>query len=81
MHVEYDLEADALHVRLREPHGHVWGEELPGSSVDAIRALERDSNGVCGVQLTGVSRAGVNLEGVPGADAILEALRRLQPVA
>lgn len=70
MHVQYDSEADAVYVRLREPIG-----ELKSRPVDDARIVDYDAEGqVVGVELLDASH-GIDLEGLPEADAIAEAIR------
>lgn len=70
MHVQYDSEADAVYVRLREPIGDVKSRR-----VDDARIVDYDAEGhVVGVELLDASH-GIDLEGLPEADAIAEAIR------
>lgn len=70
MHVQYDSEADAVYVRLREPIG-----DVKSRPVDDARIVDYDAEGqVVGVELLDASH-GIDLEGLPEADAIAEAMR------
>jgi len=71
MQVSYDTEADAIYVRFREPRGSVRTE-----SIDDLRMVDRDDEGVIGVELLAVSR-GLNLTGLPEADRIAVAIRSI----
>lgn len=71
MQVSYDTEADAIYVRFREPHGTVRTESL-----DDLRLIDHDDDGVIGVELLAVSR-GLNLTGLPEADRIAIAIRSI----
>ena len=74
MYIKYDLEADALYVRLREPAGEIHTRPL-----DDLRIVDYDeSDAVVGVELLAVREAGVKLEGLPEADRIDEALASLR---
>jgi uncharacterized protein YuzE len=69
MHLEYDTDADALYVQLRQPNGPVNTE-----FIDVARYVDYDADGnVIGVELLGVSQ-GVDFEGLPDAERIAEAL-------
>lgn len=69
MHVEYDSESDAIYVTLRQPDGSVETE-----FIDDARYVDYDAAGnVVGVELLGVSQ-GIDLEGLPEAEKIAEAL-------
>lgn len=72
MRVTYDTDADAIAVHLREPDGAVETEVI-----DDVRYVDYDAAGnVVGIELLAVSH-GYDLEGLPEADAIYEALRLL----
>ena len=76
MNVRYDSEADAVYIKLREPAGKVETE-----FIDVARYVDYDEhNNVVGVELLGVSQ-GIDLDGLPEAERIAEALRALQPVS
>lgn len=69
MEVRYDSEADAIYVRLRAT-AHARTEEL-----DVARLIDYDAAGdVIGVEFLWVS-GGVDLDGVPEAERVAEALR------
>ena len=70
MQVQYDPEADAVYVRLREPRGSIRTDR-----VDERRLADYDERGdVIGVELLSVSR-GVDLAGLPEAARIADAMR------
>ncbi len=69
MQVSYDEEADAMYVRFRPREGHI-----KSTRIDEQRVLDRDDAGIVGVEFLFVSR-GVNLEGLPEAEHIAEAMR------
>ena len=70
--VEYDAEADALYITLRRPQGKVETE-----FIDDARYVDYDeANNVVGVEILGVSH-GIDLEGLPDAERIAEALSRI----
>jgi uncharacterized protein YuzE len=71
MQVSYDTEADALYVRFREAHGVLRTE-----TVDDFRMIDRDDEGVVGVELHQVSR-GLDLAGLPEAEEIARAIRSM----
>ncbi len=77
MYVQYDSEADALYVRLREPIG-----DVKSRPVDDARIVDYDAEDrVVGVELLDASH-GINLEGLPEAEAIAEAIRSFpQPLS
>ena len=85
MRIEYDSEADALYVKLREPRGTLHTRRLPGSGPDGSRALDFDDDGVVGLELTGISTRGIDLAGVPQAEEIAAEIaavvERLRPTA
>jgi uncharacterized protein YuzE len=69
MEVRYDLEADAIYVRLR-PTEHVRTEEI-----DSRRLVDYDANDeVVGIEFLFVSK-GLNLQGVPEAARVADLLR------
>lgn len=69
MEVRFDLEADALYVRLRGT-AHARTEEI-----DSRRLIDYDDAGeVIGVEFLFVSK-GISLEGVPEADRVAQALQ------
>ena len=75
MQVEYDTEADALYVRLREARGPTETRPLP----DGLRFLHFDPTGeLVAVEFIEVEASGVNLEDLPQGPAIAEALRALR---
>ena len=70
MQVQYDPEADAIYVRLRESEGSIRTER-----VDERRLVDYNASGdVAGVELLSVSR-GVDLRGLPEAARIADAMR------
>jgi uncharacterized protein YuzE len=70
MQVQYDPEADAIYVRLRESEGSIRTER-----VDERRMVDYNAGGdVVGVELLSVSR-GVDLTGLPEASRIADAMR------
>ena len=70
MQVQYDPEADAVYVRLREPRGSIRTDR-----VDERRLADYDERGdVIGVELLSVSR-GVDLAGLSEAARIADAMR------
>lgn len=70
MHVEYDTEADALYVSLCQYDGRHHARPL-----DDRRIVHVDDDGSpVGVELLFVSR-GIDLDGVPDAEAVAEAIR------
>jgi uncharacterized protein YuzE len=72
VHVEYDSEADAIYITLREPEGAVETE-----FIDDARYVDYDEAGnVVGVELLGVSQ-GVTLSGLPEAPRIAKALHSI----
>jgi len=72
VHVEYDSEADAIYIMLREPEGAVETQ-----FIDDARYVDYDATGlVVGVELLGVSQ-GVDLSGLPEASRIAEALNAI----
>ena len=72
MQVQYDPEADAIYIELRESEGAVENDQL-----DDRRMVDYDARGeAVGVELLFVSE-GVDLEGLPEADVIAAALRQL----
>ncbi len=77
MYVKYDLEADALYVRLRDPVGEIHTRPL-----DDLRSVDYDeSDAVVGVAHVAVREAGVKLDGLPEADrieAVIASLRELR---
>ncbi|HRC63429.1 MAG: DUF2283 domain-containing protein [Dehalococcoidia bacterium] len=76
MQVSYDQEADAMYVRFRPKSGRITS-----TRIDEQRVLDRDDQGVVGVEFLFVSR-GVHLEGLPDAGAIAEAIRSVpQPAS
>lgn len=77
MYVQYDSEADALYVRLREPIG-----DVKSRAVDDARIVDYDAEDhVVGVELLDASH-GIDLEGLPEAEAIAEAIRSFpQPLS
>ncbi|MDE2696751.1 MAG: DUF2283 domain-containing protein [Chloroflexota bacterium] len=71
MELRYDPEADAIYVALREHEGQVRSR----NAGDWRRVVDYDETGEpVGVELLAVS-AGVDLEGLPDAEAIGEAIR------
>ena len=74
MYVKYDIEADALYVRLRDPVGEIHTRPL-----DDLRIVDYDeSDAVVGVELLAVREAGVRLEGLPEAGRIGELIAALR---
>lgn len=70
MQVRYDPEADAVYVDLQEAQGRVRTRRI-----DEQRLLDHDERGeLVGIEFLFVSR-GVNLEGLPEAERIAEAMR------
>ncbi len=75
MQVEYDTEADAMYVRLREARGATYTRPM----ADGLRFLHYDPDGaLVGVEFIEVEASGVNLEGLPESAAIADALRALR---
>ena len=76
MLIEYDPEADAIFVRLRQHEG-----ELHARRIDESRLVHDDADGnPVAVELLWVSR-GISLEGLPEAkriEAALDSLRELR---
>jgi uncharacterized protein YuzE len=72
VHVEYDSEADAIYITLREPEGAVETE-----FVDEARYVDYDEAGnVVGIELLGVSQ-GIDLSGLPEAADLAKALNAI----
>ena len=70
MHVEYDTEADALYVSLCQYDGRHHARPL-----DDRRIIHVDDDGSpVGVELLFVSD-GIDLDGVPDAEAVADAIR------
>ncbi len=77
MQLEYDTEADAIYVRFRDPQGRVRSHRIDDRRI--VDYDERDE--VVGVELLAVSH-GVDLDGVPEASRIAEAMRSFpQPLS
>ncbi len=75
MQVSYDQEADAMYVRFRPRTG-----QITSTRIDEQRVLDRDDDGVVGIEFLFVSR-GVHVDGLPDAARIAEAIRSIpQPV-
>ncbi len=71
MQVRYDPEADAIYVSLREPDGQLRSR----NAGDWRRVVDYDEAGEpVGVELLAVS-TGLDLDGLPEADAISAAIR------
>ena len=77
MQLEYDTEADAIYGRFRDPRGRVRSHRI-----DDRRIVDYDElDEVVGVELLAVSH-GVDLDGVPEASRIAEAMRSFpQPLS
>jgi uncharacterized protein YuzE len=72
VHVEYDSEADAIYITFREPQGAVETE-----FIDDARYVDYDERGnVVGIELLGISQ-GIDLKGLPNADAVARALNAI----
>ncbi len=70
MHLEYDTEADALYVSLRQYEGRHHQRPL-----DDRRVVHLDEDGTpVGIELLFVSD-GIDLDGVPDAEALADAIR------
>ena len=77
MQLEYDTEADAIYVRFRDPQGRVRSHRIDDRHI--VDYDERDE--VVGVELLAMSH-GVDLEGIPEASRIAEAMRSFpQPLS
>ena len=71
MEVRYDPEADAIYVTLREHHGRLQSR----NAGDWRRVIDYDDAGEpVGVELLAVS-TGLDLDGLPEAEAIGKAIR------
>lgn len=70
MRITIDYDADAAYVYLTdEPYAY-------GKDVDSVRRVDYDSEGrPRGIEFLGISH-GVNLDDLPGGDAVLELLER-----
>lgn len=76
MLLEYDPDADAVYVRLQEPHGLVRG-----ARVDERRTVCYDEQKqVVGVEFLFVSQ-GIDVEGMPEAERIREMVNRFPHTA
>ncbi|MGE0134718.1 MAG: DUF2283 domain-containing protein [Dehalococcoidia bacterium] len=69
MEIRYDTEADAMFIWFRERGQHPYVR-----IIDDVRFLRMDDDGIAGVEFLDVSR-GMNLDAIPHADEIREALR------
>ena len=73
--VEYDHKADVLYVMLEFAEGKQYGARL-----DECRVVHSEPGGrVVGVEFLAASR-GLNFDGVPQAERIIEELRRFREV-
>jgi len=73
--VWYDSQADLIYAEFTFPEGKVYGARL-----DERRILRRDEAGaVVGVEFLAAS-GGLNLEGMPQAERIIEEIRRFREV-
>lgn len=77
MQVTYDEDADAIYVELKKHDLVAHTREI-----DSNRMVDYDDAGdVVGVEFLSIS-SGINLEGVPSADRVAQALRAIpHPVA
>jgi len=71
MYIAYDEQGDLLHVEFRARTGAGYSRECPGD-----RFVEYDDDGPLGIEFLHAS-AGIDLDGMPEAAAIAEALRSL----
>lgn len=76
MQIRFDPEADVIFVTLREPEGPTAGDRLDERRIIHYDAADRP----VAVELLFVSR-GVNLDGLPEADRIAEAIRAFPQLA
>jgi len=73
--VRYDPERELLYVRLKAPHGPVVATEDFGRD----RYVDYDDAGdVVGIEFLAISEDGVNLEGLPEADRVGDAIESIQ---
>jgi len=73
--VRYDPERQLLYVRLKWPHGPLVETEDFGGD----RYVDYDDSGdVVGIEFLAIGEDGVNLEGLPEADRVEEAIESIQ---
>lgn len=73
--VRYDAERQLLYVRLKSPHGPVVVTEDFGGD----RYVDYDDSGdVVGIEFLAVRQDGVDLEGLPEADGVEDAIESIQ---
>lgn len=71
MYIAYDEQGDILHVEFRARSGTGHSRELPGD-----RFVEYDNAGPLGIEFLHAS-VGIDLDGIPEAAQIAEALKSL----